>query len=136
MSNKIIWSKKIDDQRIASVDVNDESIKISFEDDKELVFSTYHDQDCCEHVYGDFSVLKYHVEEMLGTLVRGIEVKAIKEMGFLLCIDCGYEEFIKMFVPCYNYQNGYYSDDLKLQIKDGELSVEVDITDCVEDHID
>lgn len=42
----------------------------------------------------------------------------------------------KVFIPCYNYQNGYYGSDLELIIKNNNVQTKIDISNLVEDHID
>lgn len=128
--NKLLWSKDLNDG-IESIQVGEESITILLEDDKKLTFSTYHQQDCCENVYGDFSIAKYHESELVGKTLSRVEVKSVKGMGFLLCFNVSLASS-KIFIPCYNYQNGYYSSDLELVINDNGVKIEVDITDCTE----
>lgn len=41
----------------------------------------------------------------------------------------------KFFVPCYNEQNGYYSDKLELILHKNNETEKIDITDFVEDNI-
>ncbi len=65
----------------------------------------YHGQDCCEHVYADFSNLdsgiwKHNFES--------ISLESANE-GFR------FGDARKYFVPCYNEQNGYYSDYLEIR---------------------
>jgi len=134
--NKLLWEKKWDDgRRIISIDFEDEMVVFGFDKGPRFCLKTEHDQDCCEHVYGDFSVFKYHKEELLAKQVRGVSIKAVEGMGFLVCFD-SYWEHTKVFVACYNYQNGYYSSDLELQIEADEEPFLLDISGCVEDHID
>lgn len=135
MENKLLWSKEFENTRIEQVIVEDEAVTFTFCDDSKITVSTYHDQSCCEHVYGDFSVMKYHSTELTGKNIEKIEIKAVTDMGFLLCIKTGYDSYTKVFIPCYNYQNGYYSDQLMLNIKDNDSSIEIDISEYVEDHI-
>lgn len=136
MENKTLWSKKFEDKKIDLVTVETESVTLTFGADDKITFSTYHDQDCCEHVYGDFSGIKYHSDELTGKSVVEIEIKAVADMGFLLCVKYGYDSYIKIFVPCYNYQNGYYSSALTLKVTEGATTTEIDISSLVEDHTD
>ena len=84
--------------------------KIIFDNGYEL--ESYHEQDCCEHVYADFEILKdYNVstktgktiniedidfEEHLEYLIQGIENE-----GFNMISKIGE----KFFIPCYNSHN-------------------------------
>lgn len=113
--------------------------KILFDNGNRLV--SYHDQDCCEEVYADFSVLEeYNVstktgrkiwikeidfEENLRTLIEGV-----KGVGFNMISKKGE----KFFVPCYNSQNGFYSSDLELRLYKKECET-LDITSFVKDCI-
>lgn len=132
MTNKQLYAKNIG-KKIQEVEIGDEYINLKLEEGF-LNISTHHDQDCCEHVYGDFSVLKYHKERLLldRILVR-IELKGIMGEGFLICFVFGYEDE-KIFIPCYNYQNGYYSDRLEVVIEDEVETTSIDISDYKEDN--
>lgn len=135
MENKLIWKEEIEDGKVKLLIVNDEDIKIDFENGKSIEFSGYHGQNCCEHVYADFSIVNYYKDAFKDKKIKSIEVKGVIDMGFLLCFNVGYEENIKIFIPCYNSQNSYYSDDLALVIKHNGMKVEIDISEMVEDLI-
>lgn len=132
--NKILWTKDYEKTEIKDLVVKDESVTILF-DGSSITFSTYHDQDCCEHVYGDFSIAAHHKERLVGKKLQKIHIKAVENMGFLLCFSSYYDEAEKIFIPCYNHQNGYYSSNLKLTVTEGTTSTEIDVSDLVEDHI-
>ena len=133
MNKKIYEIKKVG--TIKEISHTDESLIIIA--DKKIEIATYHEPDCCEHVYGDFSILKYHLEFLKGKKITSISIKGVEDMGFLLVFHTEYEEFQKIFIACYNYQNGYYSDSLSLTVTEDELKkVEVDISALVEDHIE
>lgn len=121
-------------------DIKNTDDKVSFiYKKKELSLESYHDQDCCENVYADFSVMKYYKDSLIGKKVREFTIKGVKDIGFLMCFDIGSDEYdykwVKIFIACYNSQNGYYSDELKLIIKDNEDKKEIDISKFVEDDI-
>lgn len=82
----------------------------------------YHDSDCCEDVFADFDALKDEVGIFEHDFNERIQIERVEDSGFRL------EGF---FVPCYNIQNGYYSDKLELNIRysDTERDV-IDITGC------
>lgn len=68
-----------------------------------IVIKYHHDQDCCEVVYADFKQLldtTFQTEKLVD-----IKIEQVPGSGFRIN---GY------FVPCYNQQNGYYSDRLEL----------------------
>lgn len=87
--------------------------KISFDNG---CFLTYdHNQDCCEHNYADFSQLQ-------DTGIEDEEFEFNEKMfefedgeGFRLVANSGN----KYFIPCYSYQNGYYSSDLDIIFDNG-----------------
>ena len=139
--NKELYTKEYDSKIITGLNIDREHLTFKFEED-EITFSSYHDQDCCEDVYADFSVIKYHEEELIGKKLQKIVVKGVDDMGFLLCFyfnvsSYGISETEKIFIPCHNEQNGYYSDELSLKIKHGhgELHSEINISNFVEDRI-
>lgn len=130
---KTIFEKEI--KGIIS-DFNNTDESLSFKVGEETVsISTEHRQDCCEHVYGDFSVTK-HLKSIEGKGLQKLEIKPVEDIGFLLVLQFVYDNSEKIFVPCYNYQNGYYSSSLSLSVKIGETKTEIDISNLVEDHID
>lgn len=86
---------------------------------------TYHDQDCCENVYADWEALDdttFADETFTDVIIEKVPYSGFRINGY--------------FVPCYNQQNGYYSDELTLFIKypDGR-KIEMDITECNQDEI-
>jgi hypothetical protein len=121
-------------------------VKINSEDiafDNGFEIMGYHEQDCCESVYADFSILKdYNLSTVTGKtidikdieFVEDIEkyIEKVEDAGFNIISKIGE----KFFVPCYNSQNGYYSSDLSLIIrKNNNAKVEINISDCVKDDI-
>ncbi len=115
--------------KIEKVIMTDESVTFECEDKNIITLTSYHDQDCCEHVYADFSILKYHAEELTGKYVTALIIKGVDGMGFLLCFGS------KIFIPCYNSQNGYYSDSLSLKIKHNDMETTIDLKGCIEDDV-
>jgi hypothetical protein len=116
--------------------VEDEKVEINYGDNINILVETYHEQDCCENVYADFSIMKNFIEQLKDEYVSKLIIKGVKDMGFLLCFERQLEDDIKIFIPCYNSQNGYYSSDLSLKLKCGEVTTEIDISSYVEDKID
>lgn len=96
----------------------------------------FHYQDCCEQVYADFNYIKnYNIIDGSKT-VFDLEfeenildyIEKVEDMGFNFLDKSGN----KVFVPCYNIQDGYYSSNLSLKYYDceGNLIKELDITNC------
>lgn len=112
----------------------DESMSFKV-DELSVVLSTEHDQDCCEHVYGDFSVTAY-LKKIDGRKIEKIKIKSVDGIGFLVVLVFNYDSPEKVFIPCYNFQSGYYSSDLSLLIEIENVKTKVDISNLVEDHID
>lgn len=77
---------------------------IEFDDGSVLI--DIHEQDCCEEVYADFSNLDSDI--MSYDFKKNIQIKNAK-YGFKFSDGCRW-----FFVPCYNCQNGYYSDNLEI----------------------
>lgn len=80
-----------------------------------------HDQDWCESVYCDFGQVEelFKTTEFKTLIIEGVEGCGIKVNGF--------------FIPCYDIQNGYYSSNLSLIIRDGiKLIKKIDISDFSE----
>jgi len=119
MENILIYEKKFTEKiKIQGVDIiNEEFVHFYLPNDGFLKISGHHSQDCCESVFADFSVIAYYKEALQEHEFSKLEIKRVKDMGFLICFEKQNNEFIKIFVPCYNCQNGYYSDDLSLIIE-------------------
>lgn len=83
---------------------------ILFDDGMMLV--GHHDQDCCENVYADWE----HLKDESGFMNADFSDLKIEEFNGLHCgiRVCGGKR--KFFVPCYNEQNGYYSDILDIAL--------------------
>lgn len=127
-------------KKIKQVIVFDEERVVISLEGGEIEIEAYHNQDCCEHVYADFSALKYFVDKLKDKVLAQLVIKGVEDMGFLLIFEDGGVP-VKVFVPCYNYQNGYYSDHLQLQIIRSQTDLpdivaHIDISNLVEDHID
>lgn len=137
--NKELYKLEIN-KEIMDFDVDEKSSEGGFslraKDGPIIKFSSSHSQDCCESVYADFSALKHYKEQILGKTVKAIAIKGVEDIGFLICFKIGYDDDIKVFIPCYNYQNGYYSSSLDLLINNGGVEIRIDISQLVEDHID
>lgn len=114
--------------------------RIIFDNKYEL--ECYHEQDCCEHVYADFGVLKdYNVSTKTGKTINIKEIdfkenlleliEGMKGQGFNILSKIGE----KFFIPCYNEQNGYYSSNLRLILYKDGIEETVDISNYVEDNI-
>lgn len=77
---------------------------IEFNDGSVLI--DLHEQDCCENVYADFSNLD---SDIMSYDFKGmIKIEKAKN-GFKFGDSRRW-----FFVPCYNVQNGYYSDTLDI----------------------
>lgn len=74
--------------------------------DNKTALIDFHEQDCCENVYADFSNLD---SDIMNYDFKTINIKPVK-YGFKFGDDRR-----MFFVPCYNVQNGYYSDALAIQ---------------------
>lgn len=133
--NKELFKKDFGSLKITDLIVGDDMDKpiVLMCGEEKIGIGTHHTQDCCESVYADFSVMKHFVEQLKGKNLERITIKGVEAMGFLLCLSHGYEE-TKVFIPCYNYQNGYYSSDLELVVDVAGVTTRVDISDMVEDH--
>jgi len=132
MENKTLYTKELN-KKITEVLVRrEEDIKIAY-DGGYLLIGTEHSQDCCENVYADFSPMDYLVDKLKDKKISNITIKGVEDMGFLLCFEEKYNSTHKVFIPCYNSQNGYYSDNLELVIHDNEQTVKIDISNLVED---
>lgn len=122
-------------EKIVDVSINEKStdtpVIFTTESGNKIKIDSYHSQDCCEHVYADFGILKYVVDEIKKETIEDLYFIGVEGMGFLMCFNEGYTEK-KYFIPCYNYQNGYYSSSLELQVSIGNVKTTFDISEMVD----
>lgn len=123
-------SIRVKGEKIEDVKHDTEDMTITY-DGKQISFSSYHRKDCCENVYADFSRIKYFKDDLVGKQLSGILLRGIEGMGMLLYFNHGYGD-TKIFIPCYNIQNGYYSDKLELVIQKPQSKETINITDYKE----
>ncbi len=89
---------------------------IKFDNGSKITY--YHYRDCCKDNYADF--------EQLDDLARNYEFES--ELKFEDIPDYGFrfgDSRRMFFVPCYSYQNGYYSSDVEILYKN-ETVLKVD----------
>ena len=48
-----------------------------------LAVGYYHNQDCCENVYADFSAFEHHLKDINELGVLRLEIKAVEDMGIV-----------------------------------------------------
>ena len=123
-------------------------MKIKEINEEKIIFNNgyilkyYHEQDCCEQVYAEFEILNdYNISTKTGKIINikdidfeeNLEdlIQGIEEEGFNMISKIGE----KFFVPCYNSQNGYYSDDLELILEKSKAKETMNISDFVQDDI-
>ena len=113
---------KFKEPRKATLAVSDDNMTLS-----NVRFEATHGQDCCEHVYASFEEATPYIEQIedLGE-ITAIEVENVEDAGFTVF---AHHEGGRMgiFIPCHNDQNGYYSDELTLEIKDGDEKIEMPV---------
>ena len=95
-----------------------------------------HWQDCCEYVYADWKNMQVLTNVFENSFdissLEFDETKKLKEyievkesIGFTIESNNG----IKLLVRCYDVQNGFYSNNLTLQLKDASSTLdEMDVT--------
>lgn len=135
MSNIPLWSSELDVVESLIVSEESDGLTIKIKDQEPITINYHHDQNCCERVYADFSNVKHHSNRIVGKNIKLLEIKGVPQIGFLLCFynhDSYPYISEKILVPCYNEQNGYYSSDLELEIKQGEKITKIDITRLIE----
>jgi len=110
--------------------------EITFESGLVLSIEDEHYQDCCERVYADWSDSKYVLPHLDGKKIKEVSIKGIEGEGFLIRLGGNWNSGAKVFIPCYNSQNGCYSSDLKLNITINEVKTTVDISNYLEDQED
>lgn len=136
MENKEIFRKKLGYKIIdVKLDNTKTDLDVIFIGDNNytLELSYYHEDDCCEKVYADFSVIEYYIKDIIKFgIINEIIIKTVEDTGFIICFNGKeYKRPLKIFIPCYDEQNGYYSSKLELIIKSGNISIDkIDISSC------
>ena len=130
--NKVLLIIPISAQ-VTDIKAEDDSLEVQF-GEHILKISTFHEQDCCEHVWADFGVISHYVGMIKGSTFDKIIIKAVPEMGILICFIEAYGHE-NVFVPCYNEQNGQYSSDLELVVDRNGVEMNIDISKYVEDKV-
>jgi len=106
-------------------------LELEFESGQVLI-SDEHEQDCYEQVYADWEQLDAYAQAIKdGGPYTGLTIKGIPEMGILLVFEKALLP-VKVFVPCYNKQNGYYSSDLALSVTYSGQGATYDVSDYVD----
>lgn len=82
-----------------------DSCRILFDTGDEITF--YHEQNCCENNYADFSQLDDIARNT--AFQKPLTFEFVEGSGFRF----GNEDKM-FFVPCYSIQNGYYSTDINI----------------------
>lgn len=105
--------------RIASI--SDQEIR--FDGGHAITFD--HEQDCCEENYADFE----QVDDIAraATFTHPLQFEAVDGFGFRF----GNENNMH-FVPCYSFQNGYYSSDIRI-FYDGKEVLYFDAQEMLDD---
>jgi hypothetical protein len=102
-------------------------VKVSTITEDGIVFSDgtkithEHGQDCCEQVYAEWLAL---VDQNI-TMDKFTKLKISGHPGLGIILN-GYA------VPCYNKQNGHYSDKLYILITTPQVKHEIDISEYTE----
>ncbi len=130
-----IFTQKFKEESQVSLVVSDNGLKI-VTDEGDIELSDHHYQDCCESVYADWSVAENYVNQLKDKFGE-IEIRGVAEDGFIIAFGGYYATSLsKIFIPCYNSQNGYYSSGLTLEIRENGKTETHDISEYVEDRID
>lgn len=113
---------------------------ITFDNGNKLLYN--HEKECCERVYADWlnmqimtkmGVNSVNTNDLDFNVDLDKKITKIQNVGFEIEDNNG----IRLFVSCYNKQNGYYSSNLELHyIKKGLGRTIIDISDCVKDEDD
>lgn len=116
---------------------------IFFENGLKLI--SYHAQDCCENVYADWEYIKEEIRTY--EKFDEILIEKVENAGFRIQFKTRNIYDYYYFIPCFNEQNGYYSNELMLFLvkndyvpkrwggANGEEIEVIDITQCTLEQI-
>ena len=97
-------------------------MRITKVDEYEIMFDNgntiwyRHCSDCCEWNFADFSILDERTVNYDYDFDENLTFNMIDGEGFTF----GNEGHL-IFIPCYSYQNGYYSSDINIFYNDKEV---------------
>lgn len=116
-------------EKLNQFKIEDEVLILDF-DKQKITLESVHERDCCESVYAEWEAISDY-SRIIGKKYESLTIKGVEGEGLLLCFDNE-----KVFIPCYNEQNGYYSDDLSIIIKHNGRTEEIDIYEYKKDNIE
>lgn len=131
MDKSLLVQLNIED-KITNLRIFETGIEIELEFGNNIKINDYHDQECCEKVYADWSILHYEIKNIINRKYNKLIIKSVEDMGFILYFEAiqdnpkSFNYGVKILIPCYNKQYGYYSDELHLIINNKTI----DITNC------
>jgi hypothetical protein len=146
MHNKLVYLQSLEGFNLKDVVITEDALQLTIGnwEDKKIKISHYHEQDCCESVYVDWSYVKDTSFGRLQALIRKqlhrLTIKGVNETGVLFRLSyfvdgvAGEQPHVESFAwlaPCYNDQNGYYSSELDLVVNGSVIP----ISSYVEDRI-
>lgn len=95
--------------------------RIYFDNGNQIHYSHY--QDWCESVYADFAYLEDEAGIYELEFNEELDFEPVEYSGFRF----GNKNKTMIFVPCYNEQNGWYSDDLSIYYNGEEVLNNTDV---------
>jgi len=118
------WKRRVKDLYVVNIDIPEGIIYFN----NGIRLKDFHVQDCCESHYWDLNHL--NLDDFRGLtfdLSTDDFFERIKDYGIQLIAN----NDIKISIPCYGYNNGYYSSYLSFRIVNdlGHILKEFDITD-------
>lgn len=84
---------------------------IIFDDGTEI--TDYHEQECCEFNYADYEQLD-DIARITDFDTSNLVFEEVSDSGFRF----GNAPNKMFFVPCYSYQNGYYSSNVQIYLNE------------------
>jgi hypothetical protein len=95
--------------------------------DNGVSLSSYHENECCEDHYLDFSnITMQDFEGLIFDLSNDDFFERVPDFGIALKPTNGHP----VRIPGYGYNNGYYSDNLALVLEGNGVNRIFDITEC------
>lgn len=125
MSKTLEVIKLKEPTKLTGIRIDDGGVSLLFENGEEVELSDHHSQDCCESVYADWKAFSAYKSQIVDHRYSEIEVRGIDGEGVMFCFSD--YPLQKVFVPCYDIQNGYYSSDLDLTIKHNGVAKTINI---------
>jgi hypothetical protein len=103
---------------VSQISVDEEKLMINLADGSAIHLIDAHEADCCEMVYIDWETVSLHLPQIDYSIKADkLTIKVIEQEGLLLTFSASDDDYFNLYCSGHNIQNGYYSNNLTLVVK-------------------